>query len=478
MKYTSNFGLKKPEPLIDNVSPDPLNDNSDIIDAGLTVYLGVTSGSGNTYAISSDKIISLNAGLGVCVKFHAASTAASTLNINGLGAKAIKKPGGTDVTNLKEGLYTLRYDGTNFILQGEGASGDATASDLLLGKKATTDVGEITGTMPDNGPDIADVIELNTQNQEYSIPIGKHSGLRKIKAVITGLVASVIKAGITVGGVLGTFTSDATAVDANVLATKTYYRNGVKGTGSMVNHGSGSVAGTGVSGVAGRVSIVPPQGYHTGVGWAYADDPDFIASNFLNTANVFGLQGGIQIVNADIGDQVAARTDIGAFASGGYSYTGVWPYRLIGAANWVRCAQPDILPQNILTGKTIYGQAGTIPRVVTGQAYASNGIGGDSVVTSAGDAKNRLAHAYINIPALPFRPKMIEAHWVDNWYERTVYIENPTTPGRQCIWLGNGGNFNTQDFDAGCGVYIQSAGSKIPVTLPYTDKLYTWKAYE
>jgi hypothetical protein len=32
MKYTSNFGFKKPELLIDNAMPDPFNDNADILD--------------------------------------------------------------------------------------------------------------------------------------------------------------------------------------------------------------------------------------------------------------------------------------------------------------------------------------------------------------------------------------------------------------------------------------------------------------
>ena len=233
MKSTTNHGLQKPEPLINNVNIDVINMNMDIVDKGLAIYLGSTSGSANAYTIASDNIKALSEGLAVCIKIHTASSEASTLNINGWGAKTIKKAGGADATNLKASIYTLRYDGENFILQGEGASGDAAASDLLLGKKATTDAGEITGTMPDIGPVEAETVNLTSQNQEYVIAYGRHSGLRKIKAVISGLIAGVIKAGVTVGGILGTYTSDATATDGDVLSGKFYYRNGVKGTGNI-----------------------------------------------------------------------------------------------------------------------------------------------------------------------------------------------------------------------------------------------------
>ncbi len=112
---------------------------------------GTSTNSDNNYSISSPSIGSLAEGMAICFKCNTDSSGATTLNWDGKGAKAIKKANGTDVINLKSGgIYTLRYDGTNFILQGEGASGDAIASDLLSGKTATVDAGEITGTMPNH----------------------------------------------------------------------------------------------------------------------------------------------------------------------------------------------------------------------------------------------------------------------------------------------------------------------------------------
>ena len=66
---------------------------------------------------------------GMCFAFRnvAENNGPVTININGLGAKSIKKPNGNDLApgNLKAGsVYTVRYNGTNFILQGSDSSGD------------------------------------------------------------------------------------------------------------------------------------------------------------------------------------------------------------------------------------------------------------------------------------------------------------------------------------------------------------------
>jgi hypothetical protein len=58
------------------------------------------------------------------------STGASTLNINAIGDKSIKKNGSDTASgDLKAGIIsTLVYDGTNFQLIGGGASGSSTSS--------------------------------------------------------------------------------------------------------------------------------------------------------------------------------------------------------------------------------------------------------------------------------------------------------------------------------------------------------------
>jgi hypothetical protein len=88
------------------------------------IPFATTGGSVNAYTVSTDPALpSLAVGVAITAKFHAQNTGAATLNWNGKGAKPIKKANGTNVAsgNLKaNGVYTLRYDGSSFILQGEG----------------------------------------------------------------------------------------------------------------------------------------------------------------------------------------------------------------------------------------------------------------------------------------------------------------------------------------------------------------------
>jgi len=159
------------------------------------------------------------------------------------GEKPILKPNGSLFTTLtKDAIYTVRWNGVNFILQGEGASGNATASDLLSGKTATTDAGEITGTMPNRGA----VSHSLAINGTYTIPEGYHNGLGQVTqsiptkgaATITpgttnqviaagqylagaqtilgspNLVPENIKSGVNIFGVVGTAPSGATLIDS------------------------------------------------------------------------------------------------------------------------------------------------------------------------------------------------------------------------------------------------------------------------
>ncbi|MFT8351526.1 hypothetical protein [Clostridium saccharoperbutylacetonicum] len=137
-------------------------------------YCGATTGT-NAYVVTNSDIIAYKDGLTVRIKIGTASTGASTLNINGLGAKAILDTLGNPITSggLKAGLpYQLCYNGTNFIVLGKGGGGNLNSGDLLINKTATGDNGPITGSMPENG-------QLNANlncGQYFNVPAGHASG--------------------------------------------------------------------------------------------------------------------------------------------------------------------------------------------------------------------------------------------------------------------------------------------------------------
>lgn len=114
----------------------------------------VTTGSANAYSAALNPAPTAYAdGMGIVIKINAANTGASTINVNGLGAKAVVDGKGNALTSGKlrlNGTYSLKYNSTsgNFILQGSDSSGNATPADLLAGKTASVDAGDIIGTMP------------------------------------------------------------------------------------------------------------------------------------------------------------------------------------------------------------------------------------------------------------------------------------------------------------------------------------------
>lgn len=84
-------------------------------------------------------------------------------------------------------------------------------------------------------------------------------------------------------------TSDATATDSEILATKTAYVNGNKVTGSMTNNGG--VTGT-ISTKAGQYTIA--QGYHDGSGKvsiSSTEQAKIIAGNIKAGIEILGVTG-------------------------------------------------------------------------------------------------------------------------------------------------------------------------------------------
>jgi hypothetical protein len=145
----------------------------------------------------------------VAVKINASNTGASTININGKGAKSIRDPRGDALTAGKliaGSIYTLRYNGTNFILQGEGPTGNATASDLLSGKTASTDAGEITGTMPNRAGDNANLASsVSGTTLKLIAPKGYYDGINDTVTITDAdFIASNIKSGVNLFGITGT----------------------------------------------------------------------------------------------------------------------------------------------------------------------------------------------------------------------------------------------------------------------------------
>jgi len=90
-------------------------------DSLIQILYGIDGGSTDDYVVSLDVApTAYTAGMLVSFKANTANTGACTLNLNSLGAKAIKKNTSEDLTtdDIKAGqVVVVVYDGTNFQLQ-------------------------------------------------------------------------------------------------------------------------------------------------------------------------------------------------------------------------------------------------------------------------------------------------------------------------------------------------------------------------
>jgi len=323
VQYTSNFNLKKPDGT-DVVNVQDFNDNADILDTELKkvkdteIKYGTASGT-NTYTVTISGITSLTEGLSVKVKFTNANTGASTLNINGLGAKAIQKAGGTALSsgNIKAGqVCHLVYTGSVFQLLGEGGEyGNVTADKVLQGVTFGTESGLATGTMPNQGA-ISYSLPINGT---YTIPAGYHNGSGKVtqsiptKAAATitpGTTDQTIAAGQYLSGTQTIASLGGNATQADVLTGRTFSSNAVGRavSGTMPNNGAWNGTITLSNSTSGSVTI--PTGYHSGGGkvTATVNDANLVASNIREGKSILGVTGTLHEGKYNVGDVVDVST--------------------------------------------------------------------------------------------------------------------------------------------------------------------------
>lgn len=127
--------------------------------AGRLLGHATDTGPANAYAVApSPAVTAYTTGQIVTLKPANANTGSSTIAVNGLAAKNIKMPDGTNPPAnalLTTGTYILVYDGTNFILTNPSVSAQSvlTARGSSIASASTTDIGaadsdyvEISGT--------------------------------------------------------------------------------------------------------------------------------------------------------------------------------------------------------------------------------------------------------------------------------------------------------------------------------------------
>jgi hypothetical protein len=530
MITTTNYNLKMPSSS-DVLNMDYINDDIMVIDDSLKdlddkvkkhssnishIPYAVLTGSANSYEVTiNPEPASYQDGMAVRVKINETSTGASTLNVNGLGAKAIKDCYGNDITGsgLKANTpYIMCYESVSqsFIVQGKGGGGNATADQILDGIKATVDSGPITGTMPNNGA-VSEVLDINGT---YTISKGYHDGNGKVTQsiptktsetyipgttdqIITAgqyllgdqtiqgdadLITDNVKSGTSIFGIKGkdsvVDTADATAVEGEIIKGKTAYVNGAKVRGTMQDN-EGIV-------IKPSTSDQPiPQGYHNGKGYVEGDT-DLKPENIKAGVNIFGVEGKSSIVETS--DGTATENEIldgyTAYVDGA-KVTGVMPNN--GAvANLLDINGSYTIPKGYHDGKGKVTQsiptksAATYTPGTSNQTIAAgNYLSGNQIIEGDADLITSNIKAGTNIFGVPGKDSVVDtadATAIDGniLIGKNAYINGKKIAGK----MADNGALNT--ILPINGIYTIPAGyttggqvtQKIPVASPdYGDQM-------
>ena len=235
---TNNFKLFKYE---DSDAADLrfINDSMDMIDKGINPFYVTTLDSANTYKVTTgaNKTILQN-GYSIRVAIPKDSTGAVSVKVDSVTVP-VKKPNGSAITNFKQnGVYSLTYYNSVFILASGGTDDvNFSASDLLTGKTANDSNGEkVNGTMPNQG---AKTATLNCGGS-YTIPKGYHNGSGKVTA---NSLASQTGANATAG---------------DIVKGKTAWVNGSKLTGTATIQSLGGYSKSDIQnkGIVNRYKVV------------------------------------------------------------------------------------------------------------------------------------------------------------------------------------------------------------------------------
>lgn len=329
-----------------------LDGKSPVVDYIRQPAYAATSGTGAAYNVTlTPAPASLPEGFGITIVPNLVNTAGPTLNVNGLGAIALKDQKGVAYAagKLLAGKpYMFRKVGTDFLADSAGGSGNAAAGDIRAGKTAATDAGDVTGTL---------AVQTGGTVTPGPSAIVKAAGIYDTAITVAGVTvpAANVLAGTTIAGTAGTMVNRSSYTNAQ--------STGWDGNIMYVRIPQGAYLTNGTSGYP-EIQVSATQ--------ARADG-NIVSSNIRNGTWIYGVQGNMV---------EGKRTASGTISTGSTaSFSG-------NQGRWIVVSGLTFLPSTILIiGVGMGGTPTTVYRVekpfnnkeiylsqlnVSGNAFAAN----------------------------------------------------------------------------------------------------------
>ena len=370
------------------------------------------AGANDTYTCSlSPAITAYTTGAIYAFKANTANTGAATINLNGLGAKTIKKMSSGITTDLEDNDIRsgqnvwITYDGTNMQMLSQigntASAGSVNFSGILTGTNTTATMTVGTGgTLTFSGSGLLNASKINGtlfNNAESlgKIPIGQGDGSATWSdPLVQGLVAHDAvdtSAPVLVGGYASAAAPTNVSADGDAV-NAWYLRNGAAGVqptfaGVLAVAGNG-VAGTGVQ----RVTIASDS-----TGTVAATQSGTWTVQPGNTANTTAWKVDGSAVTQPVSGTVTVTDGAGALNvivdSGTLAATqsGNWTARVVGNAGATldSTVGAAAAPTNQIVTGTVYNT--TAPAPTNGQAMAVQSDQAGNVRTTPGIALTTLS---------------------------------------------------------------------------------------
>ncbi len=274
-----------------------------------------------------------------------------------------------------------------------------------------------------------------------------------------------------------------TALASDVVSPKTIVtEDGEEVVGTIANRG-GYTGATAVSVDGGTVYFKIPKGaYLTNAGeggdapMVFLTDYDLHPANFLNTANVLGMQGAIPVTTPTILDRWQTE-NVNPDVNAGMLYFRIPTSAYMKDISWIQSPQGDLKPANVIANKTICNVVGTAKRVLSGSATSSADTLTFTYVNTATQAMR-----YLLVSGLTFRPtKIIIEHIQSAAAVMTVVYSWNSNKGAYTVKItqcgesyGNGSNY--QFIEDGTICFVSNTQFRIP--FPIASAPCTWTVIE